>query len=90
MNKYKVTKEAINENSYRVCLLSTPKFPDDRPLKDVVRGNGYAVIAASCDEKGWAFIALTPEEKKVIGDQIDETDANTWLFCTEWFREYPV
>lgn len=84
MNRYEITKGRLNRDSYAVCMLTLPSFPSDLPLKDVVRGNGYAIVAAGDLGGEWGFITLSLEEKVIIGDQISELDANTWLWCTEW------
>lgn len=87
-SEYKVTKEAIDDNSFYVCLVEVPDFPFNNERRmEVVRNSLIAVIGAVYDEgDGWSFTDLTKEEKFEIGDQLVELGAKTndWFACTQY------
>lgn len=77
-----ISAEREGYQSFAVILRDAPPFPDDGPVKtDVTK---YNVGAANNASGEWAWVALTGEEKDVIGDAMLAfgADIDVWYWCT--------
>ena len=78
-----INKERQDENSFIVALLPVPKFPNDKPVDDIVRQPLQAVIAANDVLGEWSFCSLEIDEKHCIGDALNglKTPECEWVYC---------
>jgi len=79
--KIKETKE--HESAFLVALLDVPKFPNNKPLDEIVRLPLQAVIAVTDDDEPRSFIGLGHDEKHCIGDELQSLNvpSGEWKYC---------
>jgi len=85
--RYEISDKRVDANSYVVCLVPVPEFPDKKDdLNPIVRTPLLSVCAAVHDDDGWSFCNLTADEKHIIGDKLLElkTPLNSWVWCTQF------
>ena len=85
--RYEISDKRVDDNSYVVCLVSVPEFPEKKDeLDPIVRTPLLAVCAATHDGAGWSFCNLYRDEKHIIGDKLIErkTPLDTWVWCTQY------
>ncbi len=79
----KITDVREKENAFSVMLVAAPDFPNNGPIKDIVRQPKKIVIAANDDGGKWGWIGLSGAEKHCIGDKLVELGVpdNEWRYC---------
>jgi hypothetical protein len=69
---------------FAIMLYPAPKFPDDKPWKDLEDGvHPYAVHAAHDDTGAWAWVFLSQAEKELIGQKLVDhcVEVGKWYWC---------
>ena len=75
------------DESFLVCLLETPKFPNDYKMHD---GFHHLAVIAAYDNGGkLKWTALNVDEKNCIGDAMLESYCNVgeWYWCNLFEKE---
>lgn len=89
---FKIDKNKTDVNSFAVCLLDVPEFPEHKEsISSVVRMPLMAVIGAVLDDyDGWSFASLSKEEKHIIGDLLLKKGAKVdeWWWCTQFAERF--
>lgn len=77
-------RQTSEPKCFAVILHPAPKFPDDKPWKDLEGGvHPYAVHAAHDDTGAWGWVSLSSEEKEMIGQKLLDhcSEVGRWYWC---------
>ena len=75
------------DDSFLVCLIETPKFPDGYEMHDGF--HNLAVAAAYIDDGKLKWTTLNEDEKNCVGDAMIDSncDFGTWYWCDLFEKE---